>query len=48
MSIISPPQNELEQLFAQSGAIYEETLKAILEPQHNGQIVAIHPDSGDL
>jgi hypothetical protein len=27
--------------------IYEERLKALLEPEHLGKMVAIHPDSGD-
>jgi hypothetical protein len=28
-------------------AIYDERLKAILEPEHSGHAVAIHLDSGD-
>lgn len=28
-------------------AIYERRLKAVLEPEHNGQAVAIHVDTGD-
>jgi hypothetical protein len=28
-------------------AIYESKLKAVLEPQHNNQFVAIHLDSGE-
>lgn len=28
-------------------AIYEERLKSVLEPAHNGQSVAIHLDTGD-
>src|SRR3954453_12812207 len=28
-------------------AIYEARLKALLEPEHNGEVVAIHVDSGD-
>ncbi|MDQ2800993.1 MAG: hypothetical protein M3Y13_15275 [Armatimonadota bacterium] len=28
-------------------AIYEERLKEILEPEHTGEVVAIHIDSGD-
>lgn len=47
MSIKTPPQDELERLSAQGRAIYDEKLKTILEPHYNGQIVAIHPDSGD-
>lgn len=37
----------MEQLSAKGRAIYDQTLKAILEPQYNGQEVAIHLDSGD-
>ncbi|MBV9850983.1 MAG: hypothetical protein JO250_15030 [Armatimonadetes bacterium] len=47
MPIQTPPQNELDRLSNRGRAIYDDTLKAILEPQFNGQIVAIHPDSGD-
>lgn len=43
----TPPQDEIEQWSAKAHGIYDDTLKAILEPQFNGQIVAIHPDSGD-
>ena len=28
-------------------ALYEDKLKAILEPAHTGEVVAIHLDSGD-
>jgi hypothetical protein len=37
----------MEQLSAKGRAIYDQTLKAILEPHYNGQKVAIHLDSGD-
>lgn len=47
MPIQTPPQDELEKLSAQGHAIYNNTLRTILEPQFNGQTVAIHPDSGD-
>ncbi len=40
-------EDDLDQISARGWAIYEEKLKAILEPEHNGQIVAIHLDSGD-
>jgi len=42
-----PSQEEMEQLSARGRAIYDQTLKAVLEPQYNGQEVAIHLDSGD-
>lgn len=42
-----PSQEEMEQLSAKGRAIYDQTLKAVLEPQYNGQVVAIHLDSGD-
>jgi hypothetical protein len=42
-----PSQEEMEQLSARGHAIYDNTLKAILEPQYNGQEVAIHLDTGD-
>lgn len=29
------------------GQIYEERLRAVLEPTHRGQFIAIEPDSGD-
>lgn len=42
---------EHEELFAdvarRGAAIYEEKLKAILEPEHNGKSVAIHIDTGE-
>ena len=47
MSIQTPPQDEIDRLSARGNAIYEEHLKALLEPRYNGQVVAIHPDSGD-
>ncbi len=44
---ILPTEDEMEQLSAKGRAIYDQTLKAILEPQYDGQEVAIHLDSGD-
>ena len=32
---------------ARGQAIYDERLKSVLEPAHNGQSVAIHLDTGD-
>ena len=29
------------------GQLYEERLRAVLEPTHRGQFIAIEPDSGD-
>jgi hypothetical protein len=40
-------QEELERIADAGYAIYNEKLKSILEPTHNGQVVAIHLDSGD-
>jgi hypothetical protein len=37
----------LSPLAEQGRAIYEGTLKALLEPVHDGEAVAIHVDSGD-
>ncbi len=44
---IPPTEDEMEQLSAKGHAIYNQTLKATLEPHYNGQEVAIHLDSGD-
>lgn len=37
----------LDEVSRRGLAIYETRLKALLEPAHNGQVVAIHVDSGD-
>ena len=42
-----PSEEELDLLSAKGQAIYDQTLKAFLEPQYNGKIVAIHLDSED-
>jgi hypothetical protein len=42
-----PSQEELTRIADAGYAIYNEKLKSILEPKYNGQIVAIHLDSGD-
>lgn len=39
--------DEMEHLHAQALALYEDKLKAILEPEFLGQVVAIHPESGE-
>jgi hypothetical protein len=36
-----------KKLAAQGEKIYDEKLKGILEPEHNGKIVAIEVESGD-
>ena len=40
-------EEELDRLSHIGHAIYDEKLKAILEPEYNGQFVAIHLDTGD-
>ena len=45
--VVLPSEDEMEMLSAKGRAIYDQTLKAILEPHYNGQKVAIHLDSGD-
>ncbi len=39
--------NELDEVTRRGLAIYDARLRAILEPEHNGKVVAIHVDSGD-
>ena len=41
------PEAEMERLSRIGHALYEEKLKPILEPERNGQEVAIHLDTGD-
>ena len=40
-------EDETARLCALGRAIYETKLEAILEPEHNGKIVAIHLESED-
>ena len=40
-------ETNLKELLELGMAIYENKLKAILEPQFNGKFVAIHVDTGD-
>src|SRR5213593_1582632 len=51
-TVMAPPtslatEDEVEQLSDLGAAIYRERLKALLEPAHNGEWVAIHVDTGD-
>jgi hypothetical protein len=41
------PSLEKTELARRAEAIYEQRLKAILEPEHRGEFVVIEPDSGD-
>lgn len=43
----NPQESRLSPLAQQGRALYENRLKALLEPEHNGKAVAIHVDSGD-
>jgi hypothetical protein len=40
-------QEEMDRIGTAGEAIYQERLKAILEPDCDGQVVAIHLESGD-
>ena len=37
----------MKQLSVKDRAIYDNKLKSVLEPQFNGQVAAIHLDTGD-
>src|SRR5262245_63743511 len=39
--------SETDELARRAEAIYEQRLRALLEPAHRGMFVAIEPDSGD-
>lgn len=39
------PSPEMDEATRRALALYEARFKSVLEPQHNGQFVAIHPDS---
>lgn len=45
--MVIPSEDETARLCAIGRTIYETQLKAILEPEYNGKMVAIHLDSGD-
>lgn len=38
---------DLDERMRRADALYQDKLKAILEPQHNNEFVAIEPDSGE-
>ncbi len=42
-----PLSDQLSELTQRALAFYDEHLKALLEPEHDGEGLAIHPDSGD-
>ncbi len=44
---IGTPREEMSEVVRSALAFYDETLKAILEPDQNGKGLAIHPASGD-
>jgi len=46
---VSPQSSpsEIERFIEQAKHTYDERLAAKLEPEHNGEIVAIEPESGD-
>src|SRR5438477_3874662 len=44
----SPGAPELNDVSARALGIYEERLQALLETDHIGRVVAIHPESGDF
>lgn len=44
-STLEEKQNLVEESTARSLRLYDEQLKALLEPQRNGSVVAIHPES---
>ncbi len=45
--LVIPSEEETARLCAIGRAIYDNKLKAMLEPEYNGKIVAIHLDTGD-
>lgn len=45
--MITQSQDDRDLFSARSRAIYDAQLKHMLEPEHNGQIVAIHTETGD-
>ena len=52
MSALTQPKmlvasTEMDEATRRGLALYETRLKPLLEPSHNGQVVAIHPDSED-
>ncbi len=41
------PQTTLEEVAKRAKAIYEQRLRAVLEPTHRGWYILIEPDSGE-
>ena len=41
------PSLEMDEATRRALALYESRFKSALQPQHNGEFVAIHPDSED-
>ena len=46
-SSLTAQADEMDEATRRGLALYETRLKAQLEPEYNGQVVAIHPDSED-
>jgi hypothetical protein len=47
MSILRKDDAEVADQLAENGQrLYDEGLRGLLEPEHNGQFVAIEPDTG--
>ena len=52
MSISAPApdllgNDELDEVSRRGLALYDEKLRSLLEPEHGGEVVAIHVDTGD-
>lgn len=47
MGLTLPSDEEMNRISEAGRAIYDDKLKATLEPEHNGKVVAIHLDSED-
>ena len=45
--LVIPSEEEMARLCENGRDIYDSKLKAILEPEYNGKVVAIHLDTGD-
>jgi hypothetical protein len=44
---IGTPREEMSEVVRRALGLYDEKLKALLEPDQSGKGLAIHPDSGD-
>lgn len=47
MTILQEQEEPFADVARRGRALYDEKLKAVLEPEHNGRAVAIHVDSGE-